>query len=213
MIEQTGYGIKILDATGATYHTRRGGRAETVYALPGPDEKWGPWNVHANPAEPDGLACGSGGFHAHRRLSWAYGPPRGWPWFALWRGLLGEDDEKVRVREIRLRRIAPAVLWRAMRPPFDWGRGADLRWANLMAADLMRADLYEADLRWANLRGANLSGADLRWADLRGADLHEADLHGADLRGADLSGADLYEAIWNEYTIWPNGFDPKEQKR
>jgi len=25
MIERTGYGIKILDSTGATYHTRRGG--------------------------------------------------------------------------------------------------------------------------------------------------------------------------------------------
>ena len=106
---ETGYGFKILDPTGATYpQQRRDGSREMVYALPRPEEKWGPWMEHPNPAEPDGKACGSGGFHVHKRLSWAYAPVRGWPWFAQWRGLIGEDDEKVRLSR---QEIAKSHSW------------------------------------------------------------------------------------------------------
>lgn len=39
-------------------------------------------------------------------------------------------------------------------------------------------------------------------SNLAGADLTETDLRDANLTGADLTGA-----RWNEYTIWPDGFD------
>jgi len=45
----------------------------------------------------------------------------------------------------------------------------------------------EANLRDANLTGANLSGASLSWADLI---------------DADLSGA-----VWNDETVFPEGFE------
>ncbi len=219
-----GNSIKMLDPTGATYYQ---GNA-TVYPTPRGDEKWGPWLVHPNPAEPDGSACGPGGWHTHRSLSYAYAPRRAWPWWAEWRRSLGMNNEKVQAVEVRLRRIAPKVLWRAMKPPFNWGRGANLSGANLSEADLSGANLREANLRGADLSGADLSGANLSEANLSGADLYEAnlreanlrganlsgaDLCGANLRGADLSGANLSGAKWNEYTIWPAGFEPPKMGR
>ena len=38
----------------------------------------------------------------------------------------------------------------------DYGKRADLRWANLSGANLRWADLSRADLRWADLSGADL---------------------------------------------------------
>ena len=117
-------------------------------------------------------------------------------------------------------------------------RGANLRGAGLGYADLWSADLGYADLRGANLGGANLGGADLRYADLGGANLRGANLGyanlgyanlgyadlgyadlgyanlgyanlwGANLWGADLRYADLGYAFANEFTRWPDGFDP-----
>ena len=92
--------------------------------------------------------------------------------------------------------------------------GADLFAADLAAADLRGADLGEAHLGSADLSGADLSranllGADLSWADLKGATLRGADLKRADLRGARLRGADLADAVYDDYTLWPEGFDPE----
>ena len=53
-------------------------------------------------------------------------------------------------------------------------------WAGMLPARI-RADLSRADLSRANLSWANLSEANLSWANLR-------------------------EAIWNEYTTWPEGY-------
>ena len=53
----------------------------------------------------------------------------------------------------------------------DYGKRANLSWADLREADLSGADLREADLREADLREADLSWANLSWADLSGADL------------------------------------------
>ena len=53
----------------------------------------------------------------------------------------------------------------------------------------------------ASLRDANLSGA-----DLSGADLNRANLSNADLREANLSGA-----VWNDETVFPEGFDIPEK--
>ena len=102
-------------------------------------------------------------------------------------------------------------------------RGADLRGAGLMLADLRGVkleganlrgtELHEADLRGAHLRGVDLhgdmlAGAKLRVADLSGANLSEATLSWADLSWANLEGANLREAIYDNATKWPDGFDP-----
>ena len=71
------------------------------------------------------------------------------------------------------------------------------------AGKLSRADLRGADLYGADLRGAYLYGADLGGADLGGANLGGAHLGGANLGGADLGGADA-----DQYTRWPEGFNP-----
>ena len=91
--------------------------------------------------------------------------------------------------------------------------GADLFGANLSAADLRGADLggahlVSADLSGADLSGANLFGADLSWAELQGAALNGADLRRADLTGSGLQGAHLTEALYDDYTRWPEGYDP-----
>ena len=77
--------------------------------------------------------------------------------------------------------------------------GADLRGADLSGAILSEAILSEAILR----------GADLREAVLSGTYLSGADLSDADLSGADLSEASLIDALYNEYTKFPEGFDPE----
>lgn len=41
-----------------------------------------------------------------------------------------------------------------------------------------------------------------------GANLRGANLGGANLRGANLRGANLWAALANEWTRWPDGFDP-----
>jgi len=200
--------FKFLDPTGATYWNNQ----ETVYALPHPGEKWGPWMTHPHPGEPDGQACGPGGYHAMKRCDATYAPVNWWPWWVQVRRILGQDDEKVRAVEIRLRRISPRIWHRWLRLGLGGTdanlRWAYLRWADLRGADLSGADLSGAYLRGADLRGAYLRGADLSGADLSGADLREADLRraylrwayltGADLRGADLRGADLREADLRE---------------
>ena len=74
--------------------------------------------------------------------------------------------------------------------------------------DLTLAYLRGVELSGAYLSGADLFGADLAAADLRGADLDGADLRRADLTGAGLQGAHLTEAVYDDYTRWPEGCDP-----
>ena len=103
-------------------------------------------------------------------------------------------------------------------------RGTDLRRADLtgvwfVRAVLIGARLHQADLRSAVLWQARLEDADLRATDLTAADLTGARLNGArldlaDLRGADFSQADLTDttfrdAVADDTTIWPTGFDPQ----
>ena len=133
--------------------------------------------------------------------------------------VLGEDDDKIRVSRCRVVDLfdAPALI------RDGWCAGADLTGAYLYEADLTRADLYEADLYEADLTGADLGGADLTRADLTGAYLGgayltRADLTGAHLGGAYLAGADLGGAYLggaylgrakaDQFTRWPDGFDP-----
>lgn len=106
-------------------------------------------------------------------------------------------------------------------PKWDLTHGslvnADLGEAVLTEALLVRADLEDADLTKADLTGAIMSGANLKNAKLVKATLKHADLHGANLcwanlEDADLEGVDLTHALYNKYTQWPKGFDPKAHK-
>jgi len=193
-------GFKIL---GASYCTWFKGK-QTEYAVPGPGVKWGPVMRHPKPAPPDGKPCGPGRFHLMKYLSLVF-HPGGYPWFAEYWEVTGEDEEKVAVPALRLRRIDRRVLCRALRPPFNWGRYSDLGWinlskgdlhgANLRGASLYLAALVEADLRWADLTGADLTNANLARANLREANLIGADLGWANLRWANLTGANLTNAV------------------
>ena len=77
-------------------------------------------------------------------------------------------------------------------------------------ANLSQANLVFADLSGADLRDANLSQANLVYADLSGADLRDANLEWANLSGANLVGANLSGAVWNDETVFPEGFEIPE---
>jgi uncharacterized protein YjbI with pentapeptide repeats len=97
--------------------------------------------------------------------------------------------------------------------------GADLTGAHLTRADLVHADLTGANLEAADLTRADLTDADLPHANLLDANLTAADLTDADLTDADVTRADLTEAIvesgvmWDDDTVWPEGFEPPSGSR
>lgn len=88
----------------------------------------------------------------------------------------------------------------------------DFRDANLSEICLESANLYNANLKYANLIGANLRFANLAAANLGSAKLWNAHLESVDLRGANLKDAYLKGALYDEGTIFPEGFDPKEHE-
>ncbi len=108
--------------------------------------------------------------------------------------VLGGDKMKVRVRRATVVEVVDLP---------DMARAAKLSGAFLYGADLGGADLDEADLGGADLGGANLGGANLGGANLGGANLRRADLGGANLGGAGLRRANA-----DQYTGWPEGFNP-----
>ena len=88
---------------------------------------------------------------------------------------------------------------------------ADLSKLNLSGANLSGVNLSGANLSGAILSGADLSVANLSRANFSNANLSGASLNQANLSGANLSGANLFRAILNgiiydEKTIWPDGF-------
>ena len=147
MAEEYVYGWKFLNPYGVTEY----GGEETIYPLPGPNEKWGLALSHPNPIT-DGKDCGPGRYHMMRSLDARHAPSNWWPWFARGRGIAGKSGEKVGVHTIEIRRVPRRVFWRIIR--LGWCKGANLE---------------GADLRKANLEGADLGGANLRGADLREA--------------------------------------------
>ena len=102
-------------------------------------------------------------------------------------------------------------------------RGSELNEADLSGANLSRADLFGASLRGVRMRGselvetslvgANLANADLVDAGLGGADLTFCNLTGANLTGAHLDGAHLKNMIYDESTVWPEGFTPPPPRK
>ena len=146
----------------------------------------------------------SGGIPAHTVLITAHAAA----------DVLGADEIKVRVRRATVVEVVDLPgMARAGKLSRAYLRGADLYGADLYGADLYGADLGGANLGGANLYGADLGGADLGRANLRGADLYGANLRGANLRGANLYGANLGRANLrgadaDQYTRWPEGFNP-----
>jgi hypothetical protein len=90
--------------------------------------------------------------------------------------------------------------------------GAQLALADLRATDLRSADLAHADLHGARAFSAGLRHANLKNADLRCSDLRSADLRGADLRHARLTGATFVNAVADDQTLWPAGFDVRQHE-
>ncbi len=91
--------------------------------------------------------------------------------------------------------------------------GATLTGSDLRAADLRNAHLIMANFKWADLSQANLAGANLLRANLEEATLTAADLHSTILlwtnfTKARLDGVFLDKATYNQYTLWPEDFDP-----
>ena len=87
-------------------------------------------------------------------------------------------------------------------------RGADFSDAIMSGSDFSSADLAGATMIHANAGNGKFTGAVLDGADLSGAYLDGADLRGASLKGANLSSIRLGAALYDEATIWPDGFEP-----
>lgn len=85
---------------------------------------------------------------------------------------------------------------------------AEVRGETLQRAVFRDWDFVEADLAGCDLSGADLSRTSLAAADLRGANLRDTKLRGANLTGALLQNAQLEGAEYDEFTVWPAGFDP-----
>ena len=79
---------------------------------------------------------------------------------------------------------------------------------DLSDVDLSKTNLYYTDLSDVILSGANLSNTNLGGVSLRNANLTGANLSGSYLLGADLAGAILDDIIYDDDTIFPNGFTP-----
>ncbi|HEY9825845.1 MAG TPA: IMS domain-containing protein [Stenomitos sp.] len=85
---------------------------------------------------------------------------------------------------------------------------ADLGWITLDGSDFRGTDFYGANLSGASLRNTNFSGkTNLAFANLSRADLKESDLRGTNLEGANLEGAILIDALYDETTRFPKGFN------
>ena len=117
---------------------------------------------------------------------------------------------------------------------FSTLRGANLSSSTLIYADLMGANLANVKLSRSILTSANLTGADLTNVQLDGSILTIADLTAANLVGANLSGSVLTSvnltganlqnaylegsvslssaifdsATYNQWTVFPEEFDP-----
>jgi|GEM_PF-621297 len=86
---------------------------------------------------------------------------------------------------------------------------ANLQKAILMGSYLHRADLSKNDLSGVDLSRAYLFDTKLTEANLSGANLEGTALSGANLSKANLSNALLKEALYDQSTLFPIGFDPK----
>jgi uncharacterized protein YjbI with pentapeptide repeats len=89
-------------------------------------------------------------------------------------------------------------------------RNPQEHWAVLRNVDLRNASLLMADLSYADLTGAQLRKGLLFGTNLSNATLAGADLSGAYLTGADLGWTNMKDIVYDDKTVWPEGFDPSE---
>lgn len=98
-------------------------------------------------------------------------------------------------------------------------RGVNLRAANLDDSLLQGCDLRGADLRGASLKGATLGVLEVKNLTFKGEANHEkgkvvvnlkkcTDLRGANLAGANLEKCAMESVLYDDKTIWPEGFTP-----
>ncbi len=80
---------------------------------------------------------------------------------------------------------------------------------DLRGANLARLNMSELEIEHSDLRGTNLQNANLWEARLHGTDLEGADLRGAYLVWTHLGRAKVSNAIYDETTEWPCGFNPQ----
>jgi uncharacterized protein YjbI with pentapeptide repeats len=116
------------------------------------------------------------------------------------------EGASLRAAGLLLADLNDTVLWGAN---LEGARlyGANLEGAALKGANLKDAGLTGANLKDTGLHGAVLRGADLTGANLEGAGMEGANLEGANLQGANLRGAVLLNALYDDATTWPGGFD------
>lgn len=84
----------------------------------------------------------------------------------------------------------------------------DLNRVNLNKATLVGTDLSYAYLDTARLSEANLKRANLTSAHMSSANLSYADLSGAILTDVTLEDTALIDIVYDDTTIWPDGFTP-----
>lgn len=111
-------------------------------------------------------------------------------------------DARLRSAHMFGANLEGAELWKA------YLERAFLEGANLGNAIISLANLKDSVLLGANLENADLWLAHLEGASLRGANLEGAYLLQANLKAARLEGANLKGALYDQFTIWPEDFDP-----
>ena len=153
----------------------------------------GKWlTLPENEIDRNGYACGRG-FHLMKIPKPKYSRYE-IGFLAVGKDKLGEDEEKIRFRSIKL--IRPLQKSEIFFPK------ADLRGSNLRGSDLSGSNLSGSNLRRSNLHGSNLRGSDLSGSDLRGSDLSGSTLRGSNLSGSNLSGSNLNRAIMPDGTVY-----------
>jgi uncharacterized protein YjbI with pentapeptide repeats len=96
---------------------------------------------------------------------------------------------------------------------------SDFTQVNFEEANLINVEACACSFKSANFNGARLIGAQFNWSRFGGATFNQSDIGGACFENcclcdADFSGAlrigeaNFANAIFNETTIWPNGFVP-----
>jgi uncharacterized protein YjbI with pentapeptide repeats len=106
--------------------------------------------------------------------------------------------------------LTQVTLAKARLPEIDLTK-AEMQGAILNNANLAKALLKQAQMQRSQLRGTILVSSSLIETNLSKADLQGADLRSANLTGATLEGANLKEALYNDATKFPKGFNPASE--
>lgn len=101
----------------------------------------------------------------------------------------------------------------------------DLNRANFKRTDLKaclfnNCDISTANLKRAYLKKATINNCDLKYSELKQANFDKASLYNVDMRDSNVRGAiltwsdavnvNLKGATYDQYTVFPAGFDPKK---